>query len=66
MEVNVDTRELWNKENGLSFYGCVMPRQRFAFLSSCLRFDDKKTRDPEDRLAPIRVHVFTSQVIGAQ
>ena len=42
------------KENGITFYRCVFPKNRFTFLSSCLRFDDKDTRDEIDRLAPIR------------
>jgi len=42
---NVDDNMLWSSENGVSFYRAVMPRKRFSFISNCLRFDDKETRD---------------------
>lgn len=51
---NVDVHHLWEKENGLSLYRCVMCRNRFSFLCMCLRFDDKTKRDVNDKLAPIR------------
>lgn len=51
---NLDVHELWDKESGLTNYICVMSRNRFTFLSSCLRFDDKDTRNSNDRFAPIR------------
>ncbi|KAL1490340.1 hypothetical protein ABEB36_013054 [Hypothenemus hampei] len=50
----VDAAKLWNYGNGVTFYRCVMSYQRFIFLSVCLRFDIKATRDAADRLAPIR------------
>lgn len=50
----VDVKLLWDYENGISFYKCVMPCRRFLFLSEHLRFDIKETRNPEDELAPIR------------
>ena len=31
-----------------------MPKQRFLFLSTCLRFDDKSMRDKSDKFSPIR------------
>ncbi|XP_046628277.1 uncharacterized protein LOC124309075 [Neodiprion virginianus] len=51
---NVDIHELWSASNGLTFYRCVMPRMRFTFLSMCIRFDKKETRDEADKFAPIR------------
>lgn len=50
----VNTHDLWSKQNGISFYRCVMPRARFMFLSSCIRFDNRTTRNRDDRFAPIR------------
>ena len=50
----VNTHDLWSKQNGVDFYRCVMPRARFMFLSSCSRFDDKNTRNKDDRFSPIR------------
>ncbi|XP_018403103.1 PREDICTED: piggyBac transposable element-derived protein 3-like [Cyphomyrmex costatus] len=50
------TINMW-KENGCSMYRAVMTRNRFIFLSSCLRFDDKTTRKDRqttDRLTAIR------------
>jgi len=46
--------QLWSKENGITFYRCVMGKARFMFLCSCLRFDDKSKRNPSDRFSPIR------------
>ena len=50
----VNIHDLWSKQNGVNFHRCVMPRARFMFLSSCLRFDDKNTRNKDDRFSPIR------------
>lgn len=50
----VDEKKLWTHDNGTSFYRCVMSCRRFQFLSVCLRFDIKATRDVNDRFAPIR------------
>lgn len=50
----VNTHDLWSHQNGVSFYRCNMPRARFMFLSFCVRFDDKPTRNKDDRFAPIR------------
>ena len=51
---NIDVHEFWNNEYGLTMYRCVMSRSRFTFLCTCLRFDDKSTRNRDDRFAPIR------------
>jgi len=51
---NVNDHRLWDKTNGISLYRCVFSRQRFGFLSSCIRFDDKHSRDANDRFAPVR------------
>lgn len=31
-----------------------MSKARYSFLASCLRFDDKSSRNSEDKFAPIR------------
>ncbi|EFN83004.1 PiggyBac transposable element-derived protein 4, partial [Harpegnathos saltator] len=51
---NVDVHDMWNKKHGLTVYRCTMSRNRFSFLCMCIRFDDKKTRNKNDRFAPIR------------
>lgn len=51
---NVDNHELWSKKQGITFYRCVMPRARFMFIASCLRFDDKGSRNKSDKFSPIR------------
>ncbi|XP_058803567.1 piggyBac transposable element-derived protein 4-like [Phymastichus coffea] len=50
----MNTHDLWSNHNGINFYRCVMSRARFMLLSSCLRFDDKQTRNKDDRFSPIR------------
>lgn len=50
----VDDNRLWEKTNGVTFYRCLFARHRYTFLASCLRFDDKESRDENDRFAPIR------------
>ncbi|XP_066583594.1 piggyBac transposable element-derived protein 4-like [Prorops nasuta] len=50
----VDNNELWDKTNGVDFYRAVFSRMRFEFLQSCLRFDARENRDPDDRFSPIR------------
>lgn len=51
---HVDSKELWSNENGINFYRCVMPQNRFVFLASCLSFDMREDRCSTDRLSPIR------------
>ncbi|XP_032671956.1 piggyBac transposable element-derived protein 4-like [Odontomachus brunneus] len=51
---NIDDNRLWDKKNGITLYRCVFPRHRFSFLSSCLRFDDKNSREEGDKFAPVR------------
>lgn len=62
---NVDVHELWNNEYGITMYRCVMSRSRFTFLSTCLRFDDKSTRNKDDRFAPIR-EIWTKFIANCQ
>lgn len=50
----VNDNRLWDKKNGITFYRCMFSRSRFTFLTNCLRFDDKDTRDKDDGFAPIR------------
>ena len=51
---DVDNDRLWDKKNGITLFRCVFPRLRFTFLGSCLRFDDKKLRNENDRFSAIR------------
>lgn len=49
--------ELWSTDLGFSIYRATMSLPRFRFISTCLRFDDKATRQErirDDRLAAIR------------
>ncbi|XP_043284980.1 uncharacterized protein [Venturia canescens] len=51
-----NTQELWANWGPL-IYKAVMSRQRFSFIISCLRFDDRLTRTERrsiDKFAPIR------------
>jgi len=53
----VDTADLWCTKRGHPMVRVTMTRNRFNFLTSTLRFDDKETRSERranDRLAPIR------------
>ncbi|XP_033218328.1 uncharacterized protein LOC117173794 [Belonocnema kinseyi] len=51
---HVSIKELWAKENGNTFYRCTMPKNRFEFLASTLRFDVKENRSKNDRFSAIR------------
>lgn len=54
--VRRNMKELYGKLSS-PIYRATMPRQRFEFLLTFLRFDDKSTRDQRkltDKLAPIR------------
>lgn len=49
--------DLWSQDLGFSIYRATMSLNRFYFISSCLRFDDKTTRlerAKDDPLAAIR------------
>lgn len=48
-----NSKEMWSKF-GPEIYRCIMSETRFRFLISCIRFDDKRIRDPQDKFAPIR------------
>lgn len=51
------TRDMWSEEFGCGIYRAVFSEQRFNFLLSTLRFDDKETRRQRrftDKLAPVR------------
>lgn len=50
---NVDVNRLWDKKNGVTLYRCIFTRNRFTFLSSCLRFDNKETRNKDDKFTHI-------------
>lgn len=53
-----NTVDLWASDGtGVEIFRLTMARQRFHFIQSCLRFDDKSTREERkqlDNLAPIR------------
>lgn len=53
-----NTIDLWASDGtGVEIFRLTMSRQRFHFIQSCLRFDDKSTRNERklfDNLAPIR------------
>lgn len=51
---DVNDDRLWDKANGINLYSCTMSRHRFYFITKCIRFDDRETRNPDDRLSPIR------------
>lgn len=53
-EIKVLDKDLWSVERGTTFYRCVFPLRRYNFLQANLRFDDRATRDPTDKFAPIR------------
>ena len=49
--------DLWSEKSGLIQFRATMSLNRFKFLVSCLRFDDKNTREQRmntDRFAPVR------------
>lgn len=53
---NTDIKELWSPFSS-SIFRMTMPEKRFKFILSCMRFDDKNTREERkaiDRLAHIR------------
>lgn len=54
---HLSLKELWSNKFGTSLYRATMSLNRFDFLTSCLRFDDKATRPQRkesDKFAPIR------------
>lgn len=54
---HLNASEMFNPRTGHPFYRTAMSERRFYFLLSCLRFDDRTTRDIRkrtDKLAPIR------------
>lgn len=54
---SVTVKELFDKDTGVPYFRATMSGSRFEFLTNCLRFDDKNTREERreaDRLAPIR------------
>jgi len=55
---DVNDNRLWDKKNGITFYRCVFSRQRYSFLSSCLHFDDKSTRDPNVTILYLNIWLY--------
>lgn len=54
---HVTTKELFDKSSGVGFFRATMTQARYEFLTNCLRFDERSTREERrqyDRLAPIR------------
>lgn len=52
---SVRLSDLWNPERGPPIFSATMSQKRFEKISIVLRFDDKDSRDKNDRFAPIRV-----------
>jgi hypothetical protein len=64
----VTSRELFDKDSGVGYFRATMTEKRFEFLTNCIRFDDRATRQQRrehDRLAPIRT-LFESIVNTSQ
>lgn len=56
-DCHLTAREMFSPKTGPPIYRAAMSEERFCFLLSCLRFDDKDTRDTRqvtDKFAPIR------------
>ncbi|KAG6465263.1 hypothetical protein O3G_MSEX015034 [Manduca sexta] len=51
-DIRKSTTEMWAPTSCL--YKSIISESRFNFLLLCLRFDDKDSRDKEDKFAPIR------------
>lgn len=54
---HVTTKELFDKKSGVGYFRATMSLARFEYLTNCLRFDDKLSREERrtsDKLAPIR------------
>lgn len=54
---HLSTREMFSPQTGSPLYRAAMSEEPFTFLVSCLRFDDKETREQRrltDRFAAIR------------
>ncbi|XP_045505907.1 piggyBac transposable element-derived protein 4-like [Colias croceus] len=54
---HVTTKELFDKNSGIGYFRAKISEARFEFLTNCLRFDNRATREERrenDRLAPIR------------
>lgn len=54
-----NTAELWSESDGHPLFRATMSFERFKQIKSALRFDDKRIRDRNDSLAPIRQVVDT-------
>lgn len=51
------TEEMWSSQHGCPLYRAAMSEKRYLFITRCLRFDDRTTRqdrEREDRLAAIK------------
>lgn len=44
-----DFRDFWDPQFGIQLFSATMSKSRFEILIRCLRFDDKRTRDPQDK-----------------
>ncbi|CAG5058124.1 unnamed protein product [Parnassius apollo] len=54
---HVTTKELFDKNSVVGYFRATISQARFEFLTNCLHFDDRSTREERqqnDRLAPIR------------
>lgn len=53
----VNVKQLWSRRFGIAIHRTLMSEQRFGYLTSCIRFDDRITRTErqyKDNFAPIR------------
>ncbi|XP_045454224.1 piggyBac transposable element-derived protein 4-like [Melitaea cinxia] len=65
---DMNTKEIFDKHSGVALFRAIMSRCRFEFLTNCLRFDDKQTREERrvnDRLAPIR-EIFDQIIVSCE
>lgn len=51
---NTPVEELWSSEDGRPIFNSSMSRDRFIQIRRSLRFDNRDTRNRNDKLAPIR------------
>lgn len=49
-----DCRDFWDPLFGITLFSAAISRSRFQEINRCLRFDDKRFRNSNDKFAPIR------------
>lgn len=56
-DAHLSLEDMWSEKFGVAIFRLTMTKNRFEFLLTCLRFDDKSTRAERkvlDKFAPIR------------